>query len=149
MLLCRDGLQLLISDGRHVTQDCLGLPCVGTKDSLVLDETRVNCCGKLGLFNSRAKQIREDFREALLQVTQSRQPCWKLNERFGVRDIAAQVQQSGMTGWYYRVLVPGLLEPGQALRLAIPVARVRYDYQDAGEDQLTTAVDRFLSEHDV
>lgn len=55
--------------------------------------------------------------EALLQVTQSRQPCWKLNERFGVRDMAAQVQQSGMTGWYYRVLVPGLLEPGQALRL--------------------------------
>lgn len=56
--------------------------------------------------------------DAVLQVTQSRQPCWKLNKRFGMRDMAVQVQHSGMTGWYYRVLEPGELQAGQVLRLA-------------------------------
>jgi len=55
--------------------------------------------------------------EARLEVVQTRQPCWKLNDRFGVADMALRVQQSGMTGWYYRVLEPGALEPGQMLSL--------------------------------
>lgn len=41
---------------------------------------------------------------ATLQVSQSRQPCWKLNARFGLPKMSARVQQSGRTGWYYRVL---------------------------------------------
>ncbi len=36
---------------------------------------------------------------ATLQVSQSRQPCWKLNARFGFRKMSARVQQSGRTGW--------------------------------------------------
>ncbi len=55
--------------------------------------------------------------EARLEVVQTRQPCWKLNDRFGVADMALRVQQSGMTGWYYRVLEPGALESGQMLSL--------------------------------
>jgi MOSC domain-containing protein YiiM len=55
--------------------------------------------------------------EALLEVAQTRQPCWKLNDRFGIPDMALQVQQSGMTGWYYRVLEPGCLEAGRMLVL--------------------------------
>ncbi len=54
---------------------------------------------------------------ALLQVSQARQPCWKLNERFGVPDMARRVQTTGRTGWYYRVLEPGTVEPGDALVL--------------------------------
>lgn len=54
---------------------------------------------------------------ALLQVSQARQPCWKLNERFGVVDMARRVQASGRTGWYYRVIEPGLAGAGDALRL--------------------------------
>lgn len=50
-----------------------------------------------------------------LQVSQGRQPCWKLNERFGIRDMAWQVQSSGRTGWYYRVLEGGIVEPGAPL----------------------------------
>lgn len=54
---------------------------------------------------------------ALLQVSQARQPCWKLNHRFGVPDMARRVQTSGRTGWYYRVLEPGRVEAGDALTL--------------------------------
>ena len=53
----------------------------------------------------------------LLEVSQSRQPCWKLNDRFGVPDMARRVQQSGRTGWYYRVLETGTLQAGDALTL--------------------------------
>jgi MOSC domain-containing protein YiiM len=55
--------------------------------------------------------------EAVLQVSQGRQPCWKLNARFDTADMAAQVQKSGMTGWYYRVLEPGYVQAGNALVL--------------------------------
>lgn len=52
-----------------------------------------------------------------LQVSQGRQPCWKLNARFGVSDMAYRVQSTGRTGWYYRVLESGVIAPGDALRL--------------------------------
>lgn len=55
--------------------------------------------------------------DALLQVSQGRQPCWKLNRRFGVPDMARRVQVSGRTGWYYRVLQPGIVKPDAALDL--------------------------------
>lgn len=54
---------------------------------------------------------------ALVEVSQGRQPCWKLNERFGRPDMARQVQSSGRTGWYYRVLEPGLVSPDDGLIL--------------------------------
>ncbi len=54
---------------------------------------------------------------ALLQVSQGRQPCWKLNLRFGVADMAARVQQSLRAGWYCRVLQPGVVAAGDALVL--------------------------------
>ena len=44
---------------------------------------------------------------AVIQVSQPRQPCWKLSVRFNVRGMARKVQTSGRTGWYYRVLQPG------------------------------------------
>jgi MOSC domain-containing protein YiiM len=54
---------------------------------------------------------------ALLQLTQARQPCFKLNLRLG-HDAAAQAMQaSGRTGWYYRVLREGWLAPGDVLEL--------------------------------
>lgn len=55
--------------------------------------------------------------ETLIQVSQARQPCWKLDHRFGRKGMAAQVQASGMTGWYYRVLQTGWLAPGDTLSL--------------------------------
>ena len=54
---------------------------------------------------------------ALIQVSQGRQPCWKLDLRFGVPGMAARVQATGRTGWYCRVLEPGFVEAGDALEL--------------------------------
>ncbi|MBD9375312.1 MOSC domain-containing protein [Rhizobium sp. ARZ01] len=50
--------------------------------------------------------------EVLLEVSQGRQPCWKLNVRFGVPDMARRVQASGWTGWYFRVVEPGQIAAG-------------------------------------
>lgn len=57
------------------------------------------------------------FGGALLQVSQGRQPCLTLNLRFGLKDMAWRVQQSGRTGWYYRVLEPGVAKEGDVLQL--------------------------------
>lgn len=54
---------------------------------------------------------------ALVEVSQARQPCWKLSDRFGVADMARRVQDSGRNGWYYRVLEPGTVQAGDALML--------------------------------
>lgn len=55
--------------------------------------------------------------EALLEVSQARQPCWKLNERFRVSTMAWQMQDQRRTGWYYRVLREGDIWAGATLRL--------------------------------
>ncbi len=54
---------------------------------------------------------------ALVQVSQARQPCWRLNERFGDTRMARRVQDSGRCGWYYRVLEEGSLGPGDSIEL--------------------------------
>jgi MOSC domain-containing protein YiiM len=54
---------------------------------------------------------------AILQISQGRQPCWKLNKRFGRNDMAYAVQKTGRTGWYYRVLQEGKAIAGDALIL--------------------------------
>lgn len=56
--------------------------------------------------------------DVLLEVSQGRQPCWKLNLRFGVPDMARRVQDTGRTGWYFRVIEPGALAAGSEARLA-------------------------------
>ncbi|MBY6242751.1 MOSC domain-containing protein [Methylosinus sp. Sm6] len=52
---------------------------------------------------------------AIVQVSQGRQPCWKLNAHFTRKDMARRVQESGRTGWYYRVLREGIVQPGDRL----------------------------------
>ena len=54
---------------------------------------------------------------ATVQVSQARQPCWKLNKRFDFPGMSRLVQQTGKTGWYYRVLEPGSVATGSDLTL--------------------------------
>ncbi len=54
---------------------------------------------------------------SLVQVSQGRQPCWKLNVRFDVPKMAATVQSTGRTGWYYRVLEEGRVQAGDNVSL--------------------------------
>lgn len=57
------------------------------------------------------------FGEATIQVSQPRRPCWKPARRFKVLDFALQIQQTGKTGWYYRVLEEGHVEAEAELEL--------------------------------
>lgn len=68
--------------------------------------------------NEETVALSDVFRlgEAVVEVSQGRQPCWKLNSRFAVDTMAYQVQKTGRTGWYYRVLQEGRVSPGDLLQ---------------------------------
>ncbi len=53
-----------------------------------------------------------------LEVTQTRQPCWKVNEKFGIPDFANQMQSFMRTGFYCRVLQPGKMASGHCVELS-------------------------------
>ena len=55
--------------------------------------------------------------EAVVQVSQPRQPCWKLAWRWRMKELTALVERSGRTGWYIRVLEEGEVRPGLDLTL--------------------------------
>lgn len=55
--------------------------------------------------------------EALVQVSQPRQPCWKLARRWRMKELAARTQATGRTGWYFRVLREGNVQAGDSLLL--------------------------------
>jgi len=52
-----------------------------------------------------------------VQVSQPRQPCWKLARRWRIKSLALQVQETGRTGWYFRVLNEGLVSADMSLLL--------------------------------
>lgn len=53
----------------------------------------------------------------LLQVSLPRQPCFKLNHRFCLKNFAPLTHQTSRTGWYYRVLGEGTVSAGDEIRL--------------------------------
>ena len=54
---------------------------------------------------------------AVVQISQPRAPCWKLGRRWKRLDMPKLVVQSGLTGWYLRVLETGHVEGGDVLTL--------------------------------
>ena len=50
---------------------------------------------------------------ALVEISHGRKPCWKLGHRFGHPPLTARV----VAGWYYRVLEPGMVGPGDHIEL--------------------------------
>lgn len=54
---------------------------------------------------------------AVVQVSQGRQPCWRLDEWLGEPHMARRVQDTGRTGWYYRVLEEGDVGVGDDITL--------------------------------
>jgi MOSC domain-containing protein YiiM len=54
---------------------------------------------------------------AVVQVSQPRQPCWKLARRWAWKDLTARVQRTGRGGWYLRVLEEGTIQAGERLVL--------------------------------
>ncbi|KAH6665908.1 phenoxybenzoate dioxygenase subunit beta [Plectosphaerella plurivora] len=53
----------------------------------------------------------------LLQVSLPRQPCFKLNHRFQLKNFAPRTKDSSRTGWYYRVLREGEVKAGDPITL--------------------------------
>jgi len=67
-------------------------------------------------------QIGDRFRigSAEVMATQPRLPCYKLGLRFGRGDIVKRFLASGLTGFYFRVIVEGDVGAGDAI---VPIRR--------------------------
>lgn len=54
---------------------------------------------------------------ALVEISQGRQPCWKLDHHFGGLPVNARMVKARRAGWYYRVLEEGEVATGDTLAL--------------------------------
>ena len=61
--------------------------------------------------------VGEEKSGLLLQVTQPRQPCYKLARRIGTPLVVKLVRQRGWGGWYSRVLREAVVEKGMTAKL--------------------------------
>lgn len=50
--------------------------------------------------------------EALVQISQPREPCWKLSANSDKKQMTAFIFKSGLTGWYAKVLKEGKIKKG-------------------------------------
>ncbi len=57
------------------------------------------------------------FGTVLVQVSEPRRPCWKINAIFKQNDLTEFIEKEGITGWYYRVLEPGEISLGDKAEL--------------------------------
>jgi MOSC domain-containing protein YiiM len=53
--------------------------------------------------------------DTILQVTQFREPCYKLNMRMNFQGAAKMMAQSGFSGWYLRVIQTGKIKAGDEI----------------------------------
>lgn len=81
-------------------------------------------------WNETSVCIGDSFRlgDALIQISQPRSPCWKIDRRFGVDGMKALIQEQGIIGWYYRVVEEGEVAP-----------RCRFELVDRPENTITVA----------
>ncbi len=52
---------------------------------------------------------------ALVEISQGRQPCWKIDHHFGVKGMMAGVIRTGRSGFYFRVIEEGEVSHGDAI----------------------------------
>ncbi len=62
--------------------------------------------------------------EALIQISQPRSPCFKLNDHFGIADMSSRMQSRGKVGWLYRVIAPGQVSSDAPLELVSRLSEV-------------------------
>jgi MOSC domain-containing protein YiiM/ferredoxin-NADP reductase/ferredoxin len=70
-----------------------------------------------GRGNENGERNVEDEVGVLLEVSLPRQPCFKLNTRFGIKNFAKRTLEFNRTGWYYRVIREGWIEAGMEIRV--------------------------------
>ncbi|MBJ7377151.1 MOSC domain-containing protein [Sphingobium sp.] len=54
---------------------------------------------------------------AVVEVSHGRQPCWKLDHRFGARDVMATIVKTARSGLYFRVIRQGEAASGTRMEL--------------------------------
>ena len=64
---------------------------------------------------------RYQWGEAIIEVSQPRSPCFKLNKRWGIESLSVDMQEVSRCGWLYRVIQPGMVSVNEPLEL---IARV-------------------------
>ncbi|MXO90575.1 MOSC domain-containing protein [Pontixanthobacter aquaemixtae] len=71
-----------------------------------------------GLVDSQVR-LGDRFRlgSAVVEVSQPRMPCWKIEHRFQRKAMVATIIKSGKSGWYYRVIEEGEAQAGDRLEL--------------------------------
>jgi MOSC domain-containing protein YiiM len=52
---------------------------------------------------------------SVVQISQGRQPCWKVSEHTDNKKMAYLFQKTGRTGWYYRILDTGVAGTGDTV----------------------------------
>ncbi len=69
-----------------------------------------------GMIEEKVK-IGDRFRlgKALVEVSQGRQPCWKLDHHFGVHGLAGEVIRTGRSGYYFRIIEEGEVAAGDVI----------------------------------
>ncbi|WP_186575834.1 MOSC domain-containing protein [Aquibacillus kalidii] len=55
--------------------------------------------------------------DAVIQISQPRQPCYKIAEVHQIKDMPAIVTETGFTGYYFRVIHEGYVSPEDHLTL--------------------------------
>lgn len=60
---------------------------------------------------------RYQFGDAVIEVSQPRSPCFKLNRRWQIESLSITMQDLGHCGWLYRVIQPGAVEVDAKLTL--------------------------------
>lgn len=70
----------------------------------------------LGLVETQV-HVGDRFRlgTAILEISQGRQPCWKIEHRFQRKGMVARILETGRCGWYYRVIEEGEAAAGDRL----------------------------------
>ena len=58
-----------------------------------------------------------DIEGVRVEVSQPRQPCWKINHALENGDMLKNVLATGRTGWYMRVHQEGYLQQGMMVKL--------------------------------
>lgn len=55
--------------------------------------------------------------DVIVEVSQPRQPCWKISRRWGIKTLTKEVAKTGRTGWYIRVISGGEIRAGDTMEL--------------------------------
>ena len=62
---------------------------------------------------------------ALVEISQGRQPCWKIDHHFGLKGMTAGVIRTGRSGFYFRVIEEGVVNPDDGI---VQVERARHGW---------------------